>query len=57
MATAVNETVRTVKETGLTLMDAGPWVLLALVIAGASIWIIRERRAKKRLALAAKDAV
>ena len=57
VATAVNETVRTVKETGLTLMDAGPWVLLALVIAGASIWIIRERRAKKRLALAAKEAV
>lgn len=47
-ATAVKETVEAVNDAQSSLMAAGPWVLLAVVVAFGGFYIWRERRRKKR---------
>jgi hypothetical protein len=54
-ATAVREVVTTVNETGKSLVDAGPWVVVALIIVGFAVYIWSERRRKKRLAREAME--
>jgi putative chitinase len=53
-ATAVNEAAEAAKETGVTLLGMGPWVLVALLAAGFAGYVILERRRKKKQARAAK---
>jgi lysozyme family protein len=47
-ATAVKETVEAVNDAQSSLMSAGPWVLLALVVAGGAFYIWLQRRRKKK---------
>lgn len=57
VATAIKQTVDALRESANSLVDAGPWILLAIVIAGGAIYVIRERRRKAGLARAAKEAM
>lgn len=55
LAATVKELIDNVRDGFVSLVDIGPWVLLALVVAGGAIYVIRERRRKKataRVALA-----
>jgi len=56
-AKAVKETVDAVQDTGATLLSAGPWVLLSLVVAGFGAYIWIERKRKKKTARLAKAAM
>jgi len=46
-AMAAKEAAEAVKETSATFISFGPWVLLALVIAGVAGYIVYDRRKKK----------
>lgn len=52
-ATAAKEAVDAVKDGTDSLVAAGPWVLLVIVIAASALYVIRERRRKKAMARAA----
>lgn len=50
VVTAAKEAVDATKESVNTLQDAGPWVVVAILLAGFAIYVIRERRRKKAIA-------
>jgi len=54
VATVVKETVDSVKDGASSLLSLGPWILLALVIAGGAAFVIWDRRRKRLAANAAK---
>ncbi len=60
-ANAVKEGIDSVKDTTSSAMDliasVGPWVLLAIVLAGGAAFIIYDRRKKRLLAQAAQKVI
>lgn len=49
-AATVGEVVRTVQDTSASIMDAGPWVLVGVLVIAFAAYIWRERRRKKMMA-------
>ncbi len=56
VATAAKEITESVREGASSLASLGPWILLALVLAGGAGWVIYDRR-KKRIAARAAQVV
>jgi phosphotransferase system glucose/maltose/N-acetylglucosamine-specific IIC component len=50
---AVKEAVATVKETTASLLDLGPWVILALGSAGLAGWMVYKKQRQKKAAQSA----
>lgn len=57
VATVVNEAVDTVKQGATSLISLGPWILLALLLAGGAAWVVWDRRNKRLAARAAREVM
>lgn len=57
VATVVTEAVNSVRDGATSLMSLGPWLLLALVLAGGAAFVFYDRRQKRLAAQAAKQVM